>query len=383
VKILFVDQTGQLGGGELSLLDLIRNLRHESSVALFTDGPFRRALDEIQIPVKVLSLGGFENVRRDSRAGAALSAVPQMLKLRSELASMARNFDVIYANSQKAFLISALARRSGQAVIWHLRDMLTADHFSPLMRRVAVLAGNTAATAVIANSQATLDSFVSAGGNASIATVVYNGIDPLPFEAVKSETVEQLRSELGLQGKFLAGIFGRLTPWKGQHVVIDAFASIPDAHLLIVGDALFGEQAYVEELHARVKVLGIEDRVHFVGFRKAIPAWMACTDLVIHSSTAAEPFGRVVVEAMLAGRPVIASRGGGVVEIIDDQVNGLLVALGSSQELAAAVLHLRLNPGFTRQLTDNARRKAQEVFSIESMVHGVQAVLTGALSRHS
>lgn len=378
MKILYVDQTGQLGGGELSLLDVIKNSPESSEIALFSDGPFRQALESIPVPVHVLSLGRVSEIRREAQLLSVLRGFPALLKLRSQLAKLAARFDVLYANSQKAFLVSALARRRGQILVWHLRDMLTADHFSPFLRRVAVFAGNFSATVVIANSEATRESFIQAGGNPGKACVVYNGIDPAPFDGVSASEVEAVRRALNLQGKYVVGCFGRITSWKAQHVVIEALMALPDTHAIIVGEALFGETAYSEKLQALVHSLGIQDRVHFLGFRRDIPLLMKLADVVVHSSTAPEPFGRVLVEAMLAGTPVIATRAGGALEIIGDGETGLLVTPGSVQELSAAVTQLKDDPEFASRLALAGRQRAINVFSVRAMIESIHHVLSTA-----
>jgi glycosyltransferase involved in cell wall biosynthesis len=378
LRILFVDQTGQLGGGELSLLDVIKNSTHESEVALFSDGPFRRVLEDIHVPVHLLSLGKADEIRREATLASALSGAPALLKLRNELASLSRGFDVIYANSQKAFLIGALARKKRQSLIWHLRDMLTADHFSPFMRKAAVLTGNFWASTIVVNSEATLESFVQAGGRRDKTIVVYNGIDPKPFDAVRDSDVERLREDLGLKGAFVVGVFGRLSPWKGQHVAIEAVSSLPDVHIIIVGEALFGEQSYADELRLQPLRQGIGARVHFLGFRRDIPTLMKLVDVVLHSSTAPEPFGRVVVEAMLAERPVIAARAGGVVEIVEDGKNGLLVTPGSSPEISSAIGRLKADAPFSMMLASAGKKRALQVFSVDAMMKGIQRVLDAA-----
>jgi glycosyltransferase involved in cell wall biosynthesis len=378
MRILYVDQTGQLGGGEISLLEVIRHSAHQPEIALFGDGPFRGALEDLNVPVHLLSLGKAGAIRREAGLASILAGGPAIVALRNQLACLARGFDVIYANSQKAFLISALARERGQILIWHLRDMLTADHFSPLTRKAAVLAGNFAATAIVVNSKAVRDSFVRAGGKLEKAVVVYNGISPEPFDAVKSCDVERLRWQLGLEGKFIVGVFGRLSPWKGQHIVIDALCGLPDTHILLVGEALFGEQAYAEDLRQRARAKGVEDRVHFLGFRRDIPVLMKLVDVVVHASTAPEPFGRVIVEAMLSERPVIATRAGGVIEIIENEKTGLLVEPGSASELVEALQRVRVRGKFTEQLTTAAKDRAISAFSVAAMRLGIQQVLTEA-----
>jgi glycosyltransferase involved in cell wall biosynthesis len=132
-------------------------------------------------------------------------------------------------------------------------------------------------------------------------------------------------------------LFGRLSPWKGQHIAIESLESLPGVHLLLVGDALFGEEAYVERLRRLATRPGLEGRVHFVGFRDDVAGVMQGVDVVIHASTSPEPFGRVIVEALLASRPVVATRGGGASEIIDEGKNGLLCEPCSVKSLAEKV----------------------------------------------
>ena len=375
MKVLFVDQTGQLGGGELSLLDIVRRTSHTAEVVLFSDGPFRKLLEEIAVPVHLLAAGSAGEVRREAGIASLLSAGPAFVELRNKLAKIAKGFDVIYANSQKAFLVSALARRPGQPLIWHLRDMLQADHFSSIMRRVAVFAGNHAAELVISNSQATLDSLIASGGKREKSIVIYNGISPAPFDALSCSMVEELRKELGWQGKFVVGAFGRLSPWKGQHVLIEAVAGLTGVHVAIIGDALFGEKEYVESLHALVQKHELSDRVQFLGFRRDIPRLMRSIDIIAHTATAPEPFGRVIVEGMLASRPVIATRAGGAMEILRDRETGILVTPGNAEELQKAILRLQTDSDLLPQLARQGRQSALSDFSVEKMTRSIDRTL--------
>jgi glycosyltransferase involved in cell wall biosynthesis len=194
---------------------------------------------------------------------------------------------------------------------------------------------------VIANSQASADSLIAAGFDPQRVVVIPNGIDPAPFDAAIADSDRLrrgLRQSLGLgEDEPLLGLFGRLSPWKGQHIAIESLESLPGVHLLLVGDALFGEEAYVERLRKLAARPGVEGRVHFLGFRDDVAGVMQGVDVVIHASTSPEPFGRVIVEAMLGARPVVATRGGGASEIIDEGKNGLLCDASSVKSLAEKV----------------------------------------------
>jgi glycosyltransferase involved in cell wall biosynthesis len=123
--------------------------------------------------------------------------------------------------------------------------------------------------------------------------------------------INERRAALGLPtNAAVVGLFGRFTAWKGQHVALDAIARVPDAHFVLVGDALFDETDYAQSLRAQARAPGIEERVHFAGFQHGVASWMNTMDVVEHASTQSKPLGLVIVKSMAAGKPVIASNDG-------------------------------------------------------------------------
>jgi glycosyltransferase involved in cell wall biosynthesis len=375
MKILYVDQTGQLGGGELALLPWLTANSAGACVALFEDGPFRRLLEDHGIAVEVLTLDTLKKVRRESGIVPILHALPVFFSLCRRLAKLASGFETLYANSQKAFLVAAVAKRPGQPLVWHLRDILTGEHFHPILRKIAVFAGNRYASVIIANSRATAEAFIASGGLRDKIWVVHDGISSQPFDSVDADALEALGSEVGSGSRPTIGVFGRLSPWKGQHILLEALKEIPDAHAVLVGDALFGETAYAETLRARAHQPDIAGRVHFLGFRRDIPGLMKSMDIIVHTSTSPEPFGLVIVEAMLARKPVIATRAGGALEIVQDGTNGLLVSPGSVPELRAAIQRLLMDPVLANRLGQAGRSRAEEAFSVAALSAGISSLL--------
>ena len=381
-RILFVDQSGALGGAELYLLDVAHHFRATSKVVLFEDGPFRARLEEEGVAAEVLlSARDLLGVRKQGGFREALRVVPALLRTVRQLAQRARAYDLIYANSQKALVASALAGTwVRRPVVWNLHDLLTAEHFSAVNRRVAVALANGLTKRVIANSQASLDAFAAAGGDVSKGGIVYNGIDAARFQGAGEER-NRLRRSLGVEGVPVVGVFSRLARWKGQHVLIEALSRLEDAHVLLVGEALFGEDdTYARRLRRQVEQGGLENRVHFLGFRDDVPALMQLCDVVAHTSVAPEPFGRVVVEAMLAETPVVASRAGGPLEIVDHERTGLLVQPGDAGALAVALRRLLENPVFASTLATSARKEARKRFSVETMTTQIEHELAEALT---
>lgn len=261
--------------------------------------------------------------------------------------------------------------------MYHLRDILSLEHFSRSNLQIAVGLANRCASLIIANSQATRDAFVAAGGNAALCQVIYNGFEPERYDVAPARRLS-LRQELGLREEdFVIGHFSRLSPWKGQHVLLDAIKACPQPMtVLLVGAALFGEEDYVAQLHRQVDELGLGDRVQFLGFRADIAELMSACDLIAHTSIAPEPFGRVIVEAMLARRPIIGAAAGGVPELIQPGQTGWLAPPGDAAALAKILEDCWGDRPLLRQISEQAYDIAQDRFGLTTMQEQLQALLS-------
>ncbi|WP_414754163.1 glycosyltransferase [Anabaena sp. CCY 9910] len=375
MKILFLDQSGKPGGAELCLIDIAKPYRDRALVGLFADGAFKTLLEQHHIPVEVFTNQPIQ-VRKQSNLLQAFSSLGQLAPLVAKVVEKAREYDVIYANTQKALVVGAIASFiARRPLVYHLHDILSPEHFSQTNLRVAVNLANRFASLVIANSQASQTAFIQAGGRAELTTVIYNGFDINLYQTAASD-ISKLRQYLGIANNFVVGHFSRISPWKGQHILIDALAQCPpQVTSILVGDALFGEQAYVKELHQQITRLGLETRVKFLGFRADIPQLMAACDLVAHTSTAPEPFGRVIVEAMLCGKPVVAAKAGGAMELVEHGVNGFLTTPGESQELADIINTCLTEKHTTITIASNAKAIASQRFNVQNINQQIAQVL--------
>ncbi|MTJ13054.1 glycosyltransferase family 4 protein [Anabaena sp. UHCC 0187] len=375
MKILFLDQSGKPGGAELCLVDIAKPYGQNALVGLFANGDFRKLLEENQIPVEVLTNQAIK-VSKQSGLFQALGSLGQITPLINQVFQRAQQYDLIYANTQKALVVGAIASfLARRPLVYHLHDILSTEHFSNTNLRVAVNLINRCAALVIANSQASKTAFLQAGGKPDLVQVVYNGFAAKDYEADELK-VRELRKNLGLDDKFVVGHFSRLSPWKGQHILIEAVSQCPsNVVVILVGDALFGEHEYVKDLHQKVTALGLENRVKFLGFRGDIPQLMAVCDVVAHTSTAPEPFGRVIVEAMLCGKPVVAAEAGGAMELVEDGINGFLVTPGKSQELATVINNCWQESAKTAKIANYARISASERFDGKIINQQIQELL--------
>ena len=370
---LFVSHTGQFGGAEFVLLDIVAGFEGRASVFLLAQGPLADALAARGTSVlHPRARRNFALIKRDRSLLRALLYAAPLAKAVRDIAHHARRHRVVYANSQKAFVLAApaafLARRP---LIWHLHDIMSPAHFGAAQRLLAITLANRFAARVIVPSTEASEAFKAAGGRSDLVRLVPNGLDLPPGV----EDPHALRAELGLPSGFLFGVFSRLAHWKGQHVAIDALALLPEARCVIAGDALFGEADYALSLRARAVSLGVSDRVIFLGHRADVPRLMRAMDAVVHPSIDPEPFGRTLVEAMLCGVVVIASACGAANEILDEGRAGLLVKPGDAASLARALTRLMAGKPEWETLLDHAAARARERYGAARMVGAIRTIV--------
>ncbi len=373
--ILFFDHTAQWSGGEISLFNLVTHIdraEYRPVVVLFADGPLREKLDEAGIATRVIALDeSVSQTRKDEMSAASLLKLKQLGavgKLIRQLRRVIRaeRARVVHCNSLKSDVIGGLAARLGSVpAIWHVRDRIENDYLPAPVARAFRLLARVIPTRVIAVSQATLQTLPGARGIA-----IHNGT---VFENFDSESRAPFAGETPV-----FGIVGRLTRWKGQHIFLRAAAivrhEIPSAKFQIVGAALFGEENYQRELRELCAQLELDEAVEWLGFRRDIPSVVARMDVLVHASTTGEPFGQVLIEGMAAARPVIATRGGGVPEIVLDGETGILVPMGEIEPLAAAMLQLWRDPQRAQRMGELGRARVQREFTIEATARKVEAV---------
>jgi glycosyltransferase involved in cell wall biosynthesis len=181
------------------------------------------------------------------------------------------------------------------------------------------------------------------------------------------------------------GIAGNIQEWKGQHVVVEALGLLADQaalHCVIAGGVHRAGETYAAELRARLHALGLADRVHLIGFRADIPDVMNAWDVVVHASVRPEPFGRVILEGMLLGKPVVATAAGGVPELIEDGRTGVLVPPGDAPALANALRRLLTAPGEAQAIGRTAREWARQHFSLARQVADMSEIYEDIVRVH-
>lgn len=355
-RVVFLDHCAQLSGGELALLRLLTALDVDAHVILAEDGPLVGRLRSAGVAVDVVPMATTVRClpRRKLRSAlaptvAAATAAGHSVRLAWRLRRLRP--DLVHTNSLKAALYGGTAgRMAGVPVVWHLRDRIAADYLPPAGVGLVRTAARILPSAVIANSEATLRSLGSPG------VVVPSPVDGMP---VTGRACGARRSSDPLR----VGMVGRFTPWKGQHVFVDAFASaFPDgaARCVLIGSPLFGaeDEAYASEIRRHIQRSGVADRVELKGQVEDSTEIYRDLDVLVHASVVPEPFGLVVAEGMAAGVAVVAADAGGPAELITDGVDGCLYPPGDVDALAACLRRLGADEEMRARLGRAGQRRA-------------------------
>ena len=363
------------------MLNLVAHLnprRYRPIVMLFEDGPLANQLRLRRIEVIVLPLDRrVMDTRKDSLDAGGLMRLGRLRASIAHAVAVARRIReirpaLVHTNSLKGDLIGGLAARLARVpVIWHVRDRIAEDYLPRRTVRLFRRLARWLPTHVIANSRATLDTLGAPSSVSRRFSVVLNGTvvdDGVDASVTPGASLEHQRP--------IVGLIGRISPWKGQDVLIRAAAIVRaagvDCEFRLIGSTLFGEEAFERDLRETVKTLSLDAHVRFLGFRADVPAEIAQLDVVVHASTVPEPFGQVIIEGMLAGRPVIATAAGGVLEIIDNGRTGLLVPPGDADALAAAILRLLADPPLRAALAAAGRQDVLNRFTIGRVARDVE-----------
>jgi glycosyltransferase involved in cell wall biosynthesis len=284
--------------------------------------------------------------------------------------------EIIYANSFTACLFcGSAAKFSRTTLIWHMRDLIRCSLFNKLF---VALAGKWS-NKVIATTSVMKHNLISCSVLPERIKVVHNGIDLDEYDRTKVDRT-WFRNEIGVDiDTPLIGIVGQLTQWKGHQDFLQAactmIKTIPQAKFLIVGDTrLPKDNTYRLELEDLVKALNLDRNVIFTGFREDIRDVIGSFDILVNASWA-EPFGRTIIEAMALGVPVIATKAGGIQEIITDGVDGLLFTMGDAEQLAQISLNILANSSQAKKITQNASRTVADRFSLAHQVTRIENII--------
>jgi len=378
IPIAFCENGAGYGGAIISLAAMLEHLDHRYQPLLYTSldtEPYRK-LERLAplrhlAPVTLVDRDALQrrHVPFASLIDNACNLLPYALKYYR--AFRRDRVRLVYLNNDASCNIAAAlgARMAGLPMVLHARgfhaDTRGTRHVLSWLRHCMPI------------SHAVQDQLLALGLDRADCTIVPEGLDLDSYHP--RAPAAGLRAELGIgPDDPVITLVGGLIDWKGQDVLLDAaprlFARYPSARILLVGAAYGRDSRFADMLAARAAESAMGGRVLLVGGRQDIPELLSISSVVVHASTRPEPFGRTFLEGMAMGRPVIAAREGGPLDVITHEHDGLLVAPRDATLLGDAILRLLDHPQQAQQMAANGAATARR-YSIEDHAAKVGAVL--------
>jgi L-malate glycosyltransferase len=358
LKILQICSAESLGGGERHVSSLTRAMierGHRLHLAVRRHSPLRQAL--AGAPVEWHELG--------LRNALDLVSARQLAGIISR-----EEIDVMHAHVARDYTFCGLAARMARPV----RFFLTRHHFNPIKSNSIYEWALAEARALIAVSESVRGQLAAAFPKLTDRIVVIpNWIDMRG----RSISKEEARARLGIRRPLAAGIIGQLTPLKRQDMFIKAAwnlikkKNLKDAEFLIIGEPGPDDWDYAKQLRELVEKNGIEDEVRFTGYIEGLPACLAALDIVAVVSQN-EGFSLALVEAMSAGCAVIATRAGGMAEIVQDGVTGIFIEPDNESALIDGITGLLIDKTRREELGSAARSDVIERFDREKVIDRIE-----------
>lgn len=390
VRVLFYEHNtdGTVGGSHYCLLEICRvadRSRIDPVVVFAQENSLLDAFRATGVPI--LLMPPSRVVRLGSGSGV-------LRPLQKVLQSVANAFRTLVVDS----LRWAWCLRRNRIDVLHLNNSSGGDHevvLGALLCRVPVVAHQRGypqdvgdrerwfarhLRAIVAISTSVQEDLARLRLTAEKVVLIHDGIDPERIVAAASAT-DGVRAQFGIPSDApLVGVVGNVKAWKGQDTLVRAMPQVlrrfPDAYCLIVGSV--ADEPYRALMQRHIVEAGIAARVVFTGYQRHPAAFMAQMSVVVHTSTAPEPFGLVVLEGMALGKPVVATAHGGPTDIIVNGASGYLTLPGDDGALARVLVELLADAALRERVGSAGRQRLNEAFTALSSVRALESVLLGA-----
>jgi glycosyltransferase involved in cell wall biosynthesis len=384
IKIAFVCHDSGLYGAQKSILTLLLHLNEdvfEPHVIVPSHGPFVEQLQKVKIPFYVVEMPrwipspgeiSFKYLRKFFK-----NFFLRLHDLSNLLLKL--NVDIVYTNTIVNINGAIAAKLIKKKHVWHLREAIKGNRelssFLPSFLLPYII--KSLSNRILVNSEWLRNHYF--GDDANIQ-VVYNCADPSDLKLMNSDKIS-LRQELGIpEHSYLIASIGALHARKGHEIFIRASEKIwsqyNNVFFLIIGS---GESEYQKYLQSLAQSLPSQSRILFLGWRDDITSIIAGLDVVVVASQQ-EPFGRVIIESMAQGKPIVATRSGGPVEIVVDGVTGYLVYPRDDSAIAASVLRLLNDEKLRYSMGQAGYKRVTEKFSIDSYMADIEKTITAVHS---
>ena len=368
-NVLFIHSSSELYGSDRSLLNIVKNIDKKKFgvyVILPCIGPLFDEMCKISdVTVQIYEVAVLRRKNLSVKGGIKyLSDYLKSVKYLKNYISE-HKIDIVDTNTAVVFPGAVAARHMRKKSVWHIREIIK----NQMENRVISFMMKCYADVIIANSKASGD-----------ALKVPNKMVKVVYNAVEDKTENELEKGFSTekQGLFIVGMAGRINRWKGQKLFVDAAELVcqrfPNVLFQIAGEAYAGEEYLKNELQEYIDGNSLGEQVHLLGQVNEMSSFYRNIDIFVLPSIQPEPFGLVLIEAMEFGIPVVATRHGGPVEIINDKIDGYLVAYDNPIEMSERICELLENAELRMRIGENGKLKRKQQFTISVMVEKIETI---------
>ncbi|WP_186757021.1 glycosyltransferase family 4 protein [Echinicola salinicaeni] len=343
-------------------------------IVLSDDGPLVDELRKEGFYVHIIRLGIMR--RKYMNPSGLLNRLKYLREASKALSKLIDHYgvEIIYSNTAGVWIGAWVAKRMQIKHVWHIHEIiLNPKWFKNFVEWYVKKTGDK----IICVSNAVIDNLKQNIPEEKLQ-LLHNGIDYKPFK----EADYDLKSELGIdQSTVLIGMIARVHFWKGQTYFLDVAKELArkyeNIHFVMVGDAFAGYEYLYDEIKSKIKENGLEGKVTDLGYRTDIPQIMSGLDIFMLPSILPDPLPTTVLEAMAAGKPVVATNHGGAKEMVLERETGYLVPWDNASKAASAFEQLIEDENLRITFGNAGQQRVIKNFSIEAYIKNMGEIFQG------
>jgi glycosyltransferase involved in cell wall biosynthesis len=384
-NVLIINQSSELYGSDKALLELIENFpkTYNPIVVLEHEGPLKDILIQkniqvIKCPViklnrSLFSVKGIFNL--------CVNSIKSIYILRKETRKIEIN--LVHSNSIAVLLGAFYSFVFRKKHLWHVHEIVEEPKIlAKLYPKLVSFFSNK----IIFNSNASYHHFFKIKPSIKSKSIIIHNGQNRKLPQSSTDTIHKIKTELfkTQEDKIIIGLVGRISRWKGQSILLNAFYNLnkkhANLHLVFIGSPPPNQAHFLENLEKNITDLDLSEKVTIVDFQTNIWQIYDALDICVVPSTEPEPFGLVATEAMLSSKPVIAANHGGLMEIVIDNETGFLFEPKNQADLELKLASLINNPELSKQFGAKGNQRVKENFSTENYVTKIKETYDGVAS---
>ena len=387
--ILVIHQSAELYGSDKTMLYFLSELdktKYLPIIVLPFDGPLKIELEKNNIKVVIAPvLKLYRKMFTPKNIFKFIKEYYQGIKILNAL-NKEYKFDLVYTHTLAALIGILFAKKRNIKHLWHVQEIIAKPKvFNFLFKKILSLDCNHK---VVYDSIATMNFWIE--NNLKLtekSEAVWNGIETKNSKSFTDAELNEVRENyfFATNNEIVIALVGRINSWKGQQLLLQSFETVIEKHknikLVYLGSAPPNQPIFETELRNKIKEYNLESNVILIPFQKEIEKFWNSIDIAVVPSTEPEPFGMVVIEAMLAKKPVIASNHGGPTEIVVENETGLLFEPNNHNSLSDALEKLIQDEQLRKLYGANGFKRVHNTFSLENHVNHFEKIFEELLNK--